>query len=539
MFDRTKITDSEFHDFSAHFPSQVSKEIVDYARDVAFKWSRYIFTRKVGNKQYGYCTHCGKEYETGGGLKHNDKVLCLKCGSECKVKASGRGRKKMIDEAYFVWYEKSLINPQAIVARGIYLVRDYSDDYWRVETQFKDIAMYIFEPGNAQMIKRYASYTSRSFYDKFYGPGRVGPWEKCHSVYTLVNNNTMSNHISNISFSCSHESIKEAVLNTPFSWSGWELYRKDYVDMVKFFDLFAKYPCVEYLTKLGFYDLVDGKLSGYNTSGVINWRGKTLFKVLKINKQELKAIKSQSIHVTFAFLRALRILKTDDSSFTPAENVKIAETFKGYHIDELRKSLKYGNYRKITHYLLKQSQKHHKNITSESGALTTWRDYIDDCINLEMDLKKESVLFPGDLYTAHQNTIRQLKMKADESLNKQIASRLKSLEKFRFESDGLFIRPAANSLELFDEGKILDHCVYRNYAEKYAKGETNIFFIRREEEPDKPFYTVEIIGNFIIQARGYKNFDPTEEVQWFIEAFTKAKLNRKRTRNKTKIAVPA
>lgn len=534
MFDRMKVTDSELQSIIAHFPPQVSQEIVDYVRDVVFKWSRYLFVRRVGKRQYAYCTHCGKEFETGGSLKHNERMKCYECGSECTVKASGRGRKKMIDEAYFVWYEKSLLNPQGIVARGIYAVRDYRENFFRVETQFKVISMYIFEPGATQMIKRHA------YYSEHHGECRVGQWEQCRSVYSLVMNNTMANHISNIRFYCSHESIRDAVKGTSFSWSGWEIYIPGYVDMVKFFALFAKYPCVEYLTKLGFYDLVEGKLSGADTRGIINWRGKNLFKVLKVNKQELNAIKAQNIHVTLGFLKALQFFKTVDSKFSPPEVVQAAGAFNNYYdFNELQKLHKYGNYKKLTSYLLKQHEKDPQHISSGSNALTTWRDYIDDCIRLGMDLEKESVLFPSDLYTAHQNTNRQLKMKADESLNKKIASRVKVLDKFRFEFSGLFMRPATNSLELLDEGEALNHCVYRNYAEKYAKGETNIFFIRKDEEPDTPFYTLELKGKTIIQVRGYKNCDPTDEVQWFIEAFTEEKLSGKKTRNRTKVAIPA
>ena len=51
-------------------------------------------------------------------------------------------------------------------------------------------------------------------------------------------------------------------------------------------------------------------------------------------------------------------------------------------------------------------------------------------------------------------------------------------------------------------------------------GRLNIMFIRMADEPDKPFYTLELsTEGMIIQVRGYKNHDMTAEVQEFVKKY--------------------
>ena len=151
---------SNHEEVFAHFPDQMSQPFCDYVTNVAFLKSRYFFVWRVGKKQFGYCTHCKNEYETEKLLRHRDLVTCRCCGSECGVRSSKMGRKYMVDEAYVVWYERSLINPVAITARGVYVVRDYRGDFRKVETLMETKALYVFEPGKSAMLIRPYMYLS-------------------------------------------------------------------------------------------------------------------------------------------------------------------------------------------------------------------------------------------------------------------------------------------------------------------------------------------------------------------------------------------
>jgi DNA-directed RNA polymerase subunit RPC12/RpoP len=512
------VDDYELHQISAHFSPGLSQEIKTYAEEVVFKGSRYIFTRRLGKHQYGYCTYCKKEFKTDG-LKHNQEALCPECGSSCIIKGSGMGRGKMVDEGYFVYYEKSLIVPEAIVARGIYAVRDYTGDYQKVKTQYKVIAFYVFKMGQSIMLKRSAYYSS---YTK--GKIEAGQYEKAAKIYSLV----CKDHLSYIHSDYSRESIADAVKGTPFQYSTWDNY--NYQDMTPFFDLYAKYPCIEYLTKLGFGNLVAEKLGGRPTLGAVNWKGKDLFKVLRISKQEFNEIRQLTPPIDFYFLKVLHTSKKEKWDLSISEISKIVETIGSYHFDDLVKVTSYSSIKKALGYLDKQFTKDSKVTTNGrwrfynfENALTDYRDYLNDCIDLELDLTYERVLFPKNLYKAHQKTIQQRKLKTDEIINKKILIRAQNLQKYCFEHQGLFIRPAASFQELINEGKALKHCV-GTYAENYAKGNTAILFIRKISNPDQSFYTVELRGKHISQIRGLKNCSPDKAVDNFVAAFSKARV---------------
>lgn len=515
------LDDYEKKEYLSHFRDGISKEIEEYAINEAFKFSRYIFTHRVGKQQYGYCTHCKKEFKVDG-LKHNSKVVCPHCNSECTVKASGRGRKYMVDEVYFTYYEKSVINPKSIVARGIFAYRNYKGDYKNVKTNYDVTAFYIFEMGKSTMLDRWDS--------SFFGEHFV----KRKNVYS----NFMRDHIAHIRSCYSMDSIKNAIKDTQFQYSTWESYYID--DMVKFFDLYSKYPCIEYLTKLGFKELVNSKLYDRHTYSAINWRGKTILQVLKLKKEQLNLIKNSGYDIDPLALRLYQMALKEKSDLSFKEIKKMSDDYE-YYFKELQSVNKYASLRKIYNYITKQFDKGRADNKASHyyykyDVLVTWKDYIADCITLEMDLNNEIVLFPKDIYTAHQNTINQIKYRADEALNEKIRKRLKDLiKRYSFEHLGLLIRPANSSVELINEGKALNHCV-GGYAKGYAEGTTTILFIRKLSDPDKPYYTMEVLNNDIRQTRGLKNCAPTDEVKEFLEAFTNTKLEKK---SKTKIKIPA
>ena len=58
--------------------------------------------------------------------------------------------------------------------------------------------------------------------------------------------------------------------------------------------------------------------------------------------------------------------------------------------------------------------------------------------------------------------------------------------------------------EIKEEGEALRHCV-GGYAESHLLGDTSIMCLRKKEEPKKPFYTIEIKNNAVVQIHGFAN----------------------------------
>ena len=69
----------------------------------------------------------------------------------------------------------------------------------------------------------------------------------------------------------------------------------------------------------------------------------------------------------------------------------------------------------------------------------------------------------------------------------------------------------------------MHHCV-GGYVNNVVDGKTIILFIRKEEEPDKPYYTLEWKGR-VIQCHGMCNCDMTEKVKKFVDQFSNEMIN--------------
>lgn len=163
----------------------------------------------------------------------------------------------------------------------------------------------------------------------------------------------------------------------------------------------------------------------------------------------------------------------------------------------------------------------------------TYRDYLKDCVKLHLDLDDSAVLFPADLNAAHARTISMVKHKASEISRERFAKATESQKWMEWERDGLLIRLPVDGAELIAEGKYLHHCV-GGYAERMANGKTTILLIRRVEDPDTPFYTLEWLDGKVNQCRTNRNesYLENETVKAFVDAWveqvaTKGKRKKK------------
>lgn len=97
-----------------------------------------------------------------------------------------------------------------------------------------------------------------------------------------------------------------------------------------------------------------------------------------------------------------------------------------------------------------------------------------------------------------------------------------------WENEGLIIRLPKDGGELVAEGKNLHHCV-GGYADRMADGKTTILLIRRSEEPEVPYYTLEWLDGKVQQCRTVRNGDYRNDkaVEAFVSAWAKRIKKRK------------
>lgn len=140
-------------------------------------------------------------------------------------------------------------------------------------------------------------------------------------------------------------------------------------------------------------------------------------------------------------------------------------------------------------------------------------DYLSLLKDLGIQLD-ENLITPKDLEKAHDNAVELLNQMKREVNEKLYEKRLKAILKYEtFVGDCAFLVPKDLN-ELVAEGKALHHCVGgSNYIDGHKRGKTTIVFIRQKEAIEKPFYTLELKNESIIQLRGKHNQVAPPEVK--------------------------
>lgn len=103
---------------------------------------------------------------------------------------------------------------------------------------------------------------------------------------------------------------------------------------------------------------------------------------------------------------------------------------------------------------------------------------------------------------ARYNERKRLEMERAQKMFDKLQK--ERVEKYEYADDKFCIRMPKNTAEIVTEGHYLDHCV-AGYANSHANGNTNIIFLRKANEPNIPFYTIEINNDRVIQIHGKNN----------------------------------
>lgn len=498
-----------------HFSRIITKEVREYATNVVLEKSRYIFTTGYGMKRTGYCTHCKKEFQARGAeFKHNESTECPKCASACVVKGSGYGKKYLYDYGTFITYAKSKIDSSVILAVYCYTSRDYKGDFKSVKTSISIQVKYFFKAEDASM------------YVDEYSNG----WERQKSIYNYLQRYNHYGYYRDNVLSLFH-----AVAGTPFSHIyKCFMYKSDEVNCIEKLALYCKYPKIEYIIKAGYYNLLDKYANGASTGRTISWRSKTLHKFLRLSVEAYNKIKRKPL--TFKRLFLIQKIDRKGLKWTGHQMDVFLECTED--IDQIEMLTGFLTIEKIVNYIERQMQYkdwchsgmgERPRYETKRSVFWDWRDYIRQCQKLDYNLHDDNIIRPKDLESEHTKLSELISYKENKELDEKIAARFETLsQRYEYEYNGLIMRPAKSSAELIKEGAALKHCV-GGYARFYANGTKDIFFIRKIDKPDTPFFTVELHDNYFAQARGYKNIDYRKVgiVAAFIKQYKTQILNEK------------
>ena len=164
-------------------------------------------------------------------------------------------------------------------------------------------------------------------------------------------------------------------------------------------------------------------------------------------------------------------------------------------------------YVKIWHYIKRQQE-----LTGDDmqQVLATWRDYIRMAEKAKMNVHNERIWKPKDLKAAHDEVVMILQKgemeKEAKNLEKEwpkVNGNLPKLKKFEYEDKDFAILAPESILDIVREGRILQHCVHtcEFYFDRIGKDESYLFFLRRADHKDIPWYTLEVEPNGNIRQK--------------------------------------
>lgn len=293
----------------------------------------------------------------------------------------------------------------------------------------------------------------------------------------------------------------------------------------------VRHSQIEYLIKAGLYCLA-WELAAGRGRGTVNWNKKKLWEAMKVTKEQM--LFCIRINIGARGLEVLQIANEYRVSLTERQ-LQFFEIEIGP--DLVGNIFQYGHIEKSYKYLV--------TLIQNKENCEDYIDYLEDMEYLQIP-PTEDVLFPRNFQQTHQRLALQRREKEDAIRKMEISEKDKLLramlpeleEIYRFEDDQFCIVLPTCKEDFNREGRENHNCVGGSYYDKMLKGKSCVMFLRKKEEPDKAFCTVEMDGERTLQCRAVRNSEPPEEAKEFMEKFLKEVARRIR-KQKNRLQITA
>ena len=489
-------------------PEALPEGMIDYIRREVLPKDRVIIYKR-GNVN-GICTVCGTQVRAmGRRFTQSTRVNCPNCGARvsCVLEDGCAFAANYIENIVAV---QKGTDGETVFFRQWLLHRDNSARWEHIENFLQETVRYAIRGNKTAKWQKQGkdSYYMRT--ERY----ELDEWTRWQG-----------NRIYDGSYFFYTGGIEEALSGTAMQYADLEGYleeRGHNKNPIYFLEYHARYPVIEFLWKAGYRNIVHNRIFGMDRENrnAILWERKKLKECFKFP------------------LRILKLMPPEEWSLNDIQRVNdLWEKYGGKVTDtEIRLVLQskvdiqlwsrattYANAGRILKYIKNQTDKRKeknpdKRSISQNDTAQAYRDYLQECEQLHLDLHDKEILFPKDLTAAHNRTMEQVKFEKNKADQEKFQKAVEKLEKFAWGEGEFFIRPAREQMELTAEGKALHHCV-GGYIKRMAEGETAIFFLRKVSEPDKPFYTLELQKKRVIQCRTEHNasYDRNPDVKNFVD----------------------
>lgn len=442
------------------------------------KQNKIVLFKNKNQKYSGYyCTKCKKwhflESKKINHLNSGDFITCESCKTRLKIIYRNNKINDLRD--YFAICESNRRNE--LIVRLFFYKKSYDKKYGQFNEEIYEVERINIDH---RIAMKNNSYCVMGCYYINHGPTRKG-WMRDRTAY-------YKEYRYNNIFSTKNEIKKIIKNNELFKYTCLDLTLKDGIDIMGYLKNITRYPKIELLMKAGctriVKDICDVAYTG--SSYILN----------RLNKKEINMLKKYNM--TYKELLVFKKTQIEDYSIIK----------KGAIINYHNANLKHND-KKLIKYLYENKVN-----------IRDYEDYKRWIEELGMDLKNNRVVYPNNFKKAHDSAMKEVVINKNKIINKGIAEYALILEKLEYRKGDFIIIPAHDQQELINESKELNHCV-RTYAEKVSKKETAIFFIRKKDNQEVPFVTLELKNKKVVQCRAKNNSKPNDEVVGFVDAWCK------------------
>ena len=507
-------------------PEALPEGLIDYIHREVLPKDRVIIYKR-GNVN-GICTVCGTQVRAmGRRFTQSAYATCPNCGARvsCVLEDGCAFAANYIENIVAV---QKGTDGKTVFFRQWLLRRDHTARWEHIEDFLQETVRYAIRGAKTAKWQKQGKWNYYMKTERY----ELDEWTRWSD-----------NRIYNGGYYFYTGGIEEALSGTAMQYADLDGYlaaERHNKNPIYFLEYHAKYPVIEFLWKAGYRNIVHNRIFGMSKENrnAIRWERKKLKDCFKFPLRILKLMPPEEWNLN-DIQRVNDLWERYGGKITDTEIQLVLES--KVDIQLWSRATAYASVGKILKYIQKQTEKRkeenpdRRNVSKDESA-RIYRDYLQECEQLRIDLQDKEILFPKDLTAAHNRTMEQVKFEKNKADQEKFQKAVEKLEKFAWSEGEFFIRPAREQMELMAEGKTLHHCV-GGYIKRMAEGETAIFFLRKVSEPDKPFYTLELQKKRVIQCRTEHNasYDRKPDVKKFVDMWME-KVVKKGGKKKAKEA---
>lgn len=510
----------------------------------------YMF-RKKGTQTF-VCTNCGESSEAseikrqdgGERIRHNDVVICPACRKLIQAKT----RTAHMEQKYKSCYLIQPVNEDTSVLRIIEAKVGWDNGRHYVELG-DEIRTLLYKAYSDRRLKR----TYKIYYEDYLEGWTEGNRKNLRARQGYLYPGEFDKILEGTSYSEASKVLEF------LSAQGQEL---NYNRLMAGAGQMKEYAeKIEYLSKGRFWNLLKDTVErteypGYPNTyyGPLDLRADSIEEMFLIrDRQKINRIRDEQ-----GGNDMVRWMQYSDETGKKISRETVQwMTANRIRPEDIRELEEYMSPQQIMNYIIRQQAEQYSG-KKPKEVLEEYKDYINMCEACSKNMKDEMVYRPRELKRRHDEVVvdrQQMQILRELDTNTEAKEKyaeemrqkfpkaegiLKEIKsRYEYENEEYKILVPDTLIDIVKEGRALHHCAgsSERYFDRIESRETYICFLRRQEAPGIPFYTIEVEpGGTIRQHRSYLDEEPgIEQIREFLKEWQKV-IRKRLTEEDKKLA---